>query len=63
MANKKILNVVQWFKRISHILNWASDCISRFPNFKEIDATSDDSEYYRKVNTKLTLVGLLNNQF
>ena len=44
MANKKILNVVQWFKRISHILNWASDCISRFPNFKEIDAKTDDSE-------------------
>ena len=44
MANKKILNVVQWFKRIALILNWLSDSISRFPNFKEEDTESDDSE-------------------
>ena len=48
MANKKILNVVQWFKRISLVLNWASDCISRFPNFKEIESTSDDSQDIRE---------------
>ena len=42
MANKKVLNVVQWFKRISLVLNWASDCISRFPNFKEIESEADN---------------------
>ena len=42
MANKKVLNVVNWFKRIALVLNWASDCISRFPNFKEIESEADD---------------------
>jgi len=44
--DKRILNVVQWFKRISLCLNWASDCVSRFPDFEahEEQPTADNIE-------------------
>ena len=59
--DKRVLNVVQWFKRISLCLNWASDCVSRFPDFETEGTTTRSRQYrgyYRRASIKIIHAGL-----
>ena len=44
MASKKFVDVVKWFRRISLVVGWLGDSISRFPNLDEEEPETDNRE-------------------
>ena len=44
MAKNKFVDVVKWFRRISLVVGWLGDSISRFPNLNEEEPDENDIE-------------------
>ena len=44
MASKKFVDVVKWFRRISLVIGWLGDSISKFPDLNEEEPNENDNE-------------------
>ena len=44
MASKKFVDVVKWFSRISMVIGWLGDSISKFPDLNEEEPDENDNK-------------------
>ena len=47
-TKNKFVDVVKWFRRISLVVGWLGDSISRFPNLDEEEPEKDNREDNKK---------------
>ena len=43
-TKNKFVDVVKWFRRISLVIGWLGDSMSRFPNVNEEEPEEDNRE-------------------
>ena len=49
MAKNKFVDVVKWFRRISLVVGWLGDSISKFPDLNEEEPDEDNNEDNKEI--------------